>query len=59
MRDNVVVAENLTIARCARVRTTPSRSAKASSAVSRSGNYNDIKDGDVIETFEMREKPRA
>ena len=22
-------------------------------------NYNDIKVGDVIETFEMREKPRA
>jgi translation initiation factor IF-2 len=22
------------------------------------GNFNDIKEGDVIETFEMREKPR-
>ena len=23
------------------------------------GNFNDIKEGDVIETFEMQEKPRA
>ena len=23
------------------------------------GSFNDIKEGDVIETFEMREKPRA
>jgi translation initiation factor IF-2 len=23
------------------------------------GSYNDLKTGDIIETFEMREKPRA
>ncbi len=40
-------------------RTTPPRSARASSAVSGCGSYNDIKPEDVIETFEMREKPRA
>ena len=40
-------------------RTTPPRSARASSAVSASASFNDIKVDDVIETFEMREKPRA
>ena len=43
--------------RCAGSRTTRPRSARATSAVSASG-YNDIKVDDVIETFEMREKPR-
>ena len=40
-------------------RTTRPRSARASSAVSASASFNDIKVDDVIETFEMREKPRA
>ena len=40
-------------------RTTPPRSARASSAVSASGRSTTSTSGDVIETFEMREKPRA
>ena len=42
--------------RCGGSRTTSSRSARASNAVSASGSCNNIKVGDVIETFEMREK---
>ena len=40
-------------------RTTPPRSARASSAVWCSRNYQDIKEGDVVEAFEMQEIPRG
>ena len=44
--------------RCGGRRTTSPRSARLR-VWSHAGSYNDIKEGDVIETFEMREKPRA
>ena len=40
-------------------RTTCARSARASSAVSGSSNFQDLKPGDVIETFELREVART
>ena len=43
----------------ARRRTTSPRSARASSAVSSCVGFNDIKEGDVVEAFEMKEIPRA
>ena len=45
--------------RCVGTRTTSSRSARAYECGLTLGSFNDIKEGDVIETFEMREKPRA
>lgn len=39
-------------------RTMSPRSVKASNVSIDMGSFNDIKDGDIIETFEMREKPR-
>jgi translation initiation factor IF-2 len=58
LRDSVVVADNLTVESLKRF--------KEDATEVREGfecgvgvSYNDIKVGDVIETFEMREKPRA
>ena len=48
-----------TCRRCGGRRTTPPRSARASSAVWCCADYNDIKEGDVVEAFEMQEIPRA
>ena len=60
IRDGAVVADNLDLASLqAARRTTPPRSARASSAVWCCANFQDIKDGDVVEAFEMREIARA
>ncbi len=59
LRDNVVVAQNLTIASLRREKDDAVEVREGFECGLTLGNYNDIKEGDVIETFEMREKPRA
>jgi translation initiation factor IF-2 len=59
LRDGVVVAENLTITSLKRFKDDATEVREGFECGLTLGNYNDIKVGDVIETFEMREKPRA
>ncbi|MBA3905983.1 MAG: translation initiation factor IF-2, partial [Pseudonocardiales bacterium] len=59
IRDSVVVAENLTINSLRRVKDDAVEVREGFECGLTLGNYNDIKDGDIIETFEMREKPRS
>ncbi|MDN5858300.1 MAG: translation initiation factor IF-2, partial [Pseudonocardia sp.] len=59
LRDNVVVAQNLTIASLRREKDDAVEVREGFECGLTLSNYNDIKEGDVIETFEMREKPRA
>jgi translation initiation factor IF-2 len=59
IRDSVVVAENLTINSLRRVKDDVVEVREGFECGLTLGNFNDIKDGDVIETFEMREKPRS
>jgi translation initiation factor IF-2 len=59
LRDSVVVAENLTINSLRRVKDDVVEVREGFECGLTLGNFNDIKDGDVIETFELREKPRA
>ncbi len=58
IRDSVVVADNLSIASLRRVKDDVVEVREGFECGLTLGNFNDIKDGDVIETFEMREKPR-
>ncbi len=59
IRDSVVVAENLTINSLRREKDDVVEVREGFECGLTLGNFNDIKDGDVIETFEMREKSRG
>ncbi|MCO1654447.1 translation initiation factor IF-2 [Pseudonocardia humida] len=59
IRDSVVVADNLSIASLRREKDDVVEVREGFECGITLGNYNDIRDGDVIETFEMREKPRS
>jgi len=59
LRDGVVVAENLTISSLKRFKDDATEVREGFECGLTLGNYNDIKTGDLIETFEMREKPRV
>ncbi|WP_300008898.1 translation initiation factor IF-2 [Pseudonocardia sp.] len=59
LRDSVVVAENLTVASLRRVKDDVVEVREGFECGLTLGNFNDVKDGDVIETYELREKPRA
>jgi translation initiation factor IF-2 len=58
IRDSVVVTENLSIASLRREKDDVVEVREGYECGLTLGSFNDIKDGDVIETFEMREKPR-
>ncbi len=59
LRDSAVVAENLTITSLKRFKDDATEVREGFECGLTLGNYNDVKVGDMIETFEMREKPRA
>ena len=59
LRDGTVVADNVTISSLRRFKDDATEVREGFECGLTLGNYNDIKVGDVIETFEMREKPRA
>src|SRR5258706_4601827 len=59
LRDGQVVAENITISSLKRFKDDATEVREGFECGLTLGNYNDIKVVDVIETFEMREKPRA
>ena len=59
MRDSVVVAENLPISSLRRFKDDVVEVREGFECGLTLGNFSDIKVGDVIETFEMREKARA
>jgi len=59
LRDSAVVAENLTITSLKRFKDDATEVREGFECGLTLGNYNDVKVGDIIETFEMREKPRA
>ncbi len=58
VRDSAVVAENVSIASLRRFTEDSTEVREGFECGLTLGNYNDIKVGDVIECFEMREKPR-
>ncbi len=59
LRDSVVIAENLPISSLRRFKDDVVEVREGFECGFTLGNYSDIKVGDVVETFEMREKPRA
>ena len=59
LRDGVVVADNLEIAGLRRFKDDVTEVREGFECGINLGSYNDIKVDDVIETFELREKPRA
>ncbi len=59
LRDGAVVAENLTVTSLRRFKDDATEVREGFECGLTLGNYNDIKVGDLIETFEMREKVRA
>ena len=59
IRDGVVVAESLEISGLRRFKDDVTEVREGFECGINLGNFNDIKVDDVIETFEMREKPRA
>ncbi|NUT53213.1 MAG: translation initiation factor IF-2, partial [Saccharothrix sp.] len=59
LRDNNVVQENLPISSLRRFKDDATEVREGFECGLTLGNYSDLKIGDVIETFEMREKPRA
>jgi translation initiation factor IF-2 len=59
LRDNAVVAENLTISSLKRFKDDATEVREGFECGLTLGNYNDVHVGDIIETYEMREKPRA
>ena len=58
VRDSAVVADNLTIATLRRFKDDASEVREGFECGINLGSYQDVKVDDVIETFEMREKPR-
>ncbi|GIJ45870.1 hypothetical protein Val02_27560 [Virgisporangium aliadipatigenens] len=59
IRDGAVVADNLTVVGLRRFTDDATEVREGFECGINLGNYNDINVGDVIETFEMREKPRS
>jgi len=59
LRDSVVVAQNLTINSLRRVKDDVVEVREGFECGLTLGNFNDVKEGDIIETFEVREKARA
>jgi len=59
IRDGAVVAENLTIDSLKRFKDDATEVREGFECGIGLGSFNDIKSDDVIETYEMREKPRA
>ncbi|MHB1740906.1 MAG: translation initiation factor IF-2, partial [Actinomycetes bacterium] len=59
VRDGVVVAENVSIDTLRRFKEDTTEVREGFECGIGLGSYNDIKVGDVIETYEMREKPRS
>jgi len=59
LRDGVVVAENLTIESLRRFKDDATEVREGYECGIGLGSFNDLRIDDVIETFEMREKPRA
>jgi len=59
LRDGAVVAENLTISSLKRFKDDATEVREGFECGLTLGNYNDVKVGDIVETYEMREKPRA
>ena len=59
VRDGVVVAENLSIESLRRFKDDATEVREGFECGIGLGSFNDIKTDDVIETYEMREKPRA
>jgi translation initiation factor IF-2 len=59
VRDGVVVADNLNIDSLRRFKDDVREVAEGYECGIGLGSFNDIKVEDVIETFEVREKPRA
>jgi translation initiation factor IF-2 len=59
LRDGVVIAENVTISSLKRFKDDATEVREGFECGLTLGNFNDLKVGDMIETFEMREKPRA
>jgi len=59
LRDGQVVAENLTISTLKRFKDDATEVREGFECGLTLGNYNDVHVGDLIETYEMREKPRA
>jgi translation initiation factor IF-2 len=54
-----VVAENLTVTSLKRFKDDATEVREGFECGLTLSNFNDVKVGDIIETFEMREKPRA
>lgn len=59
VRDGSVVAENLTIESLRRFKDDATEVREGFECGIGLGSFNDIKEGDIIETWEMREKPRV
>jgi translation initiation factor IF-2 len=59
LRDSVVIAENLPISSLRRFKDDVVEVREGFECGFTLGNYSDIKVGDIVETFEMREKPRS
>ncbi|MPZ29249.1 MAG: translation initiation factor IF-2, partial [Micromonosporaceae bacterium] len=59
LRDGAVVADNLSIASLRREKDDATEVREGFECGLTLGNYNDVKVDDVIETYELREKPRA
>ena len=59
VRDGVVVAESLSIESLRRFKDDATEVREGFECGIGLGSFNDIKDEDIIETYEMREKPRA
>jgi translation initiation factor IF-2 len=59
MRDGVVVADNLTIAGLRRFKDDATEVREGFECGITLSNYNDIQLDDIVETFEVREKPRS
>jgi translation initiation factor IF-2 len=59
LRDNIVVAENLSIESLRRFKDDATEVREGFECGIGLGSFNDIKVDDVIETYEMREKPRV
>ncbi|HJA39771.1 MAG TPA: translation initiation factor IF-2, partial [Candidatus Brevibacterium intestinigallinarum] len=57
-RDGVVVGDNLTIESLRRFKDDATEVREGFECGIGLGSFNDIREGDLIETFEMREKPR-
>jgi translation initiation factor IF-2 len=59
LRDSAVVAENLTLTSLKRFKDDATEVREGFECGLTLSNYNDVKVGDMIETYEMREKPRT